>query len=72
MSDWKAAGIIEAIEKGCTELESLEPFSDLDPLLTQTTNDEISLANLDEDEREAFTNPYAKDDEETGYLLTRR
>ena len=63
-SGWKAAGIIEAIEKGSTQLESLDPFSDLDILLTQTTNDEISPTNLDEDEREAFTNLYAEDDEE--------
>ena len=33
-------------------------------MLTQATNDEISLTNLDEDEREAFTNPYAECDEE--------
>ena len=36
MSGFKAAGIIEAIEKGSTQLESLDPFSDLDLLLTQT------------------------------------
>ena len=66
MSGWKVAGIIEAIEKGSTQLESLDPFSDFYPLLTQTTNDETSLANLDEDEREAFTNPYTEDDEESG------
>ena len=65
MSGWKVAGIIEAIEKGSTQLESLDPFSDFYPLLTQTTNDETSLANLDEDEREAFTNPYTEDDEES-------
>ena len=28
MSGWKAAGIIEAIGKGSTQLESLDPFSD--------------------------------------------
>ena len=65
MSGWKVAGIIEAIEKGSTPLESLDPFSDFYPLLTQTTNDETSQANLDEDEREAFTNPYTEDDEES-------
>ena len=54
MSGWKVAGIIEAIEKGSTQLESLDPFSDFYPLLTQTTNDETSLANLDEDEREVL------------------
>ena len=61
----KAAGIIEAIGKGSTELESLDPFSDLDPLLMQTTNDEISLTNFGDDEREAFTNPYTEDDKES-------
>ena len=39
MSEQKAAGIIEAIEKVSTQLESPDPFSDLDPLLTQTTNE---------------------------------
>ena len=61
----KAAGIIEVIGKGSTQLESLDPFSDLDPLLTQTTNDEISLTNFDDDEREVFTNPYTEDDKES-------
>ena len=51
---------IEAFEKGSALLESLYAFRDLDPLLTQTTNDVISLTNLDEDEREAFTNLCAK------------
>ena len=59
----KAIWIIEVIEKGSTQLESLDPFSDLDPLLTQTTNEEISLTNLGGNEREAFNNLYAKDEE---------
>ena len=47
------------------QLESLDLLSELDPLLTQTTNDEVSVTNLDEDKREAFTNPYAEYDEES-------
>ena len=63
MNGWKAVRIIETTERGSSWLESLDPFNDLDALLTQATNDEISLTNLDEDEREAFTNPYAECDE---------
>lgn len=47
------------------QLESLDLLNELDPLLTQTTNDEVSVTNLDEDKREAFTNPYPEYHEES-------
>ena len=34
LSSWKAAGIIQVIEKCFSQLESLDPFKDLDPLLS--------------------------------------
>lgn len=61
MSGWKTAGIIEAIEKGSAQLESIDIFSDLDPLLTQTKNDEMLPTNLVEGERELSTNQYTED-----------
>ena len=32
---WKRAGIIEAIEKGLSELPSVDPFQSIDPLVDQ-------------------------------------
>ena len=40
MSGWKASGIIEAIEKESAKLPSLDPFNELDPLLTESPNTE--------------------------------
>ena len=40
MSGWKASGIIEAIKKESAKLPSLDPFNDLDPLLTESPNTE--------------------------------
>ena len=31
-SGWRAAGIIEAVEKGSENLQKLDPFQDLDPI----------------------------------------
>ena len=36
--------------------KTLDPFSDLDSLLTQTTNGEISLTNLDERKEKLLPN----------------
>ena len=40
MSGWKASGIIEAIKKESAKLPSLDPFNELDPLLTESPNTE--------------------------------
>ena len=57
MSGWKASGIIiEAIKKGSTRLRSLDPFNDLDPLLSESPNTEecSNISELDEDQVLAF------------------
>ena len=57
MSGWKASGIIiEAIEKGSDRLRSLDPFNDLDPLLSESPNTEecSNISELDEDQVLAF------------------
>ena len=56
MSGWKASGIIEAIKKGSARLPSLDPFNDLDPLLTESPNTEecFDISELDEDQILAF------------------
>ena len=56
MSRWKASGIIEAIKKGQARLPSLDPFNDLDPLLTESPNIEecFDISELDEDQILAF------------------
>ena len=63
MSGWKASGIIETIKKRSARLPSLDPFNDLDPLLTQSPNIEecFDISEWDEDQILAF----ATRDEET-------
>ena len=36
MSGWKSAGILQAIRTGSANLESLDPFSDIDPLILKS------------------------------------
>ena len=58
MSGWKAAGILQAIRTGSANLERLDPFSDIDPLLSEVTHENnINRAEINEEEREAFINP---------------
>ena len=57
MSVWKASGIIEAIKNESARVPSLDPFNDLDPLLTESTNAEecFHISELDKDQMLAFT-----------------
>ena len=57
---WKRAGIIEAIEKGLSELPSVDPFQSIDPLVHQVdfflTQDTTSIySSLDSDQLQAYT-----------------
>ena len=56
MSGWKASGTIEAIKKGSARLPSLDPFNDLDLLLTESPNTEecCGISEQDEDQILAF------------------
>ena len=55
MSGWKASGIIQVIEKGSSQLESLDPFKDLDPLLSPASyNETINPTTLSDEVRQAF------------------
>ena len=55
LSGWKAAGIIQVIEKGSSQLESLDPFKDLDPLLSPTSyNETINPTMLSDEVQQAF------------------
>ena len=58
ISGWKSAGIPQAICTGSANLESLDPFSDIDPLISEVTHENnINIAEINEEEREAFVNP---------------
>ena len=58
MSGWKSAGIPVAIRTGSANLESLDPFSDIDPLISEVTHEKnINIAEINEEERETFFNP---------------
>ena len=52
MTGRKASGIIKAIQKETARLPSLDPFNDLDPLLTESPNTEecFDISELDEDQ----------------------
>ena len=56
MSGWKSAGILQAIRTGSANLERLDPFSNIDPLLSVVENN-INRAEINGEEREAFINP---------------
>ena len=58
MSGWKSTGIPQAVRTSSVDLESLDPFSDIDPLISQVTHENnINIAEINEEEREAFVNP---------------
>ena len=58
MSGWKSAGILQAIRTGSANLERLDPFSDIDPLLSEVTHENnINRAEINGEERVAFINP---------------
>ena len=58
MSGWKSTGILQAIRTGSANLESLDPFSDIDPLISEVTHEnKVNIAEINEEEREAFVNP---------------
>ena len=43
---------------GSVNLETLDPFSDIDPLISEVTHENnINIAEINEEEREAFVNP---------------
>ena len=58
LSGWKAAGIIQVIETGSSQLGSLDPFKDLDPLLSPALyNETINPTMLSDEVRHAFIDP---------------
>ena len=68
MSGWKASGIIEAIKK------RIDPFNDLDPLLTESPNNVecCDISELDEDQILAFATrdeENESDDEKEIYII---
>ena len=74
MSRWKASGIIDAIKNRQARLPSLDPFNDLDPLLTESPNIEecFDISELDEDQILAFATrdeENESDDEKEIYII---
>ena len=68
LSGWKAAGIIQVIEKGSSQLESLDPFRDLDPLLSPASyNETINPTMLSDEVRQAFLDSAEIQHEADGY-----
>ena len=58
MSGWKSAGICQAICTGSANLVSLDPFSDIDTLISEVMHENnVNIAEINEEEREAFVNP---------------
>ena len=55
LSGWKASGIVQITEKDSSQLESLDLFKDLDPLLSPASyNETINPTTLSDEVRQAF------------------
>ena len=46
MSGWRAAAVQDAVKLGLKDLQIVDPFSDLDPMLDDSTSDSPSLDTL--------------------------
>ena len=58
MSGWKSTGICQVIRIGSVNLVSLDPFSDIDPLISEVTHENnVNIAEINKEERGAFVNP---------------
>ena len=42
-SEWRAAGILDVIELGSGALSSIDPFDDIDPLLSTQLEDNVGV-----------------------------
>lgn len=68
LNGWKASGITEALKRGLNQLSSIDPYQDIDPLLTSFEG-ECNIAEflqIPEEERQAmgFGNMVADTDDE--------
>ena len=60
INSWKAAGIYDAIKAGTCGLQSIEPFKDISPLVTEHVESEsflpATIDQLTDELRESFVN----------------
>ena len=69
INDWKAAGIYDAIKAGSSGLQSIDPFEDISPLVTQHDESEsflpATIDQLTDELRENFVNvPFDEENSE--------
>ena len=58
MSGWKSARMPQAIRTSSVNLETLDLFSNIEPLISEVTHENnINIAEINEAESEAFVNP---------------
>ena len=58
MNGWKSVRIPQAIRTSFANLESLDPFSDIDPLIFEVMHENnINIAEINKEKREAFVSP---------------
>ena len=62
ISGWKAAGIFDAVRNGAQNLPCIDPFFEIDNLITEKVNLGETFVNLDEEIRLLHINP--RDDED--------
>ena len=62
-SGWRAAGILDAIELGSSALPSIDPFDDIDPLLSTQLEDSCNNAGVTDEYIDTDNNVVDKDDE---------
>ena len=67
LTGWKVSGVPNAVEKGLSEMPSLDPFNDLDPLFDHFDSSEISLDSALDQTMHISVSSYCDDDNDSGY-----
>ena len=62
-SEWRAAGILDVIELGSGALSSIDPFDDIDPLLSTQLEDSCNNVGIIDEYIDIDNNVVDKDDE---------
>ena len=66
LKGWKVAGILDAAEKGLDGLPNLDPFHDIDFLVTGDSLEQVD-GNKSEIEQHMYVSPFVDDNEESEY-----
>ena len=71
-SEWRAAGILDVIELGSGALSSIDPFDDIDPLLSTQFEDNVGVIDEYIDIDNNVVNKDDENDDEDEYYGANR